>query len=66
MRAKVTQAFKGKDNASPRCLQYELDQVIESPIADTAVENGWADEIAEKPAKAAPANKAAKAAPENK
>ena len=47
MRAKVTQVFKGKDNASPRCLQYEVDQLIDSPIADTAVENGWAESCAD-------------------
>jgi hypothetical protein len=67
MRAVVTKDFKGKDNHSPRCIQYVEGQEIDDPIATSAVKAGDAEPLPEQGErrKVPPANKAA-APPENK
>jgi hypothetical protein len=67
MRAIVTKDFRGKDNMSPRCIQYTKGQLIEDPIASSAVRAGDAEAITEVAAQAlAPADPSGKAAPDNK
>jgi hypothetical protein len=66
MRAVVTKDFKGKDNHSPRCIQYVKGQVIDDPIASSAVKAGDAEPLGGEVEQPQGELAAGKAPPENK